>query len=218
VSFSERTPQPDLLPGILFLGEIAYELSHQRMLGFTAQRDTHSRDEFWVLSHPAVYTQGTSCNAQPRDFDQSIPVVKTDRGGQITYHGPGQLIIYLLLDIKRLGVGPKRLVRQIEQALIQLLKDEGVEAELRDGAPGVYVGQKKIAALGLRIRKGCTYHGLSLNIDMDLTPFGHIDPCGYAGLEVTQLSELGVKSTANQLSNRLIDHLIESIYFDTRSD
>jgi len=207
-----------LLPRVLFLGEVEYALSHQRMLGFTHTRDARSDDEFWVLSHPPVYTQGTSCVAQPRPSDQTIPVIKTDRGGQITYHGPGQLIIYLLLDIKRLGIGPKRLVRQIEAAIIDLLARYDVAAEVRAGAPGVYVHQQKIAALGLRIRNGRTYHGLSLNMDMDLTPFDQIDPCGYAGLQVTQLSALGVNVDSRMLANQLIDCLIESIYLSTAGD
>jgi len=205
-------------PRILFLGEVEYALSHQRMLGFTHTRDATTEDEFWVLSHPAVYTQGTSCVAQPRPSDSTIPVIKTDRGGQITYHGPGQLIVYLLLDIKRLGIGPKRLVRQIEAAIIDLLGQYEVVAEVRDGAPGVYVDQQKIAALGLRIRNGRTYHGLSLNIDMDLRPFDNIDPCGYAGLQVTQLSTLGINVDHLTLAHQLTDCLIESIYSSTAGD
>lgn len=207
-----------VFPRVLFLGEVEYALSHQRMLGFTHSRDASSKDEFWVLSHPAVYTQGTSCVAQPRPSDHTIPVIKTDRGGQITYHGPGQLIIYLLLDIKRLGIGPKRLVRQIEAAIIDFLARYDVVANVRDGAPGVYVNNQKIAALGLRIRNGCTYHGLSLNINMDLTPFDHIDPCGYAGLQVTQLSALGVNVDRRMLTDQLIDCLIESIYLSIAGD
>ena len=210
--------EPDLLPRILLLGEVDYALSHAQMLAFTSTRDDHTRDEFWVLSHPPVYTQGTSCDAQPRPSDTDIPLVKTDRGGQITYHGPGQLVIYLMLDIKRLGVGPKRLVRQIEQAIIQLLAMYHIQSGLRDGAPGVYVNSQKIAALGLRIRQGRTYHGLSLNIDMDLNPFTLIDPCGYAGLEVTQLSALGIRVSQTQIANQLIDCLIESIYCSTLAD
>lgn len=210
------------LPRVLLLGEIEYALSHAQMLAFTQARDRQTRDEFWVLSHPSVYTQGTSCNAQPRPSNTDIPLIKTDRGGQITYHGPGQLVIYLLLDIKRLGIGPKRLVRQIELAIIRLLSVYQIQSGTRDGAPGVYVDTKKIAALGLRIRQGRSYHGLSLNIDMDLTPFELIDPCGYAGLEVTQLSEQGVECTdANSeinIANQLIDCLIEAIYFSTPTD
>lgn len=188
------------------------------MLAFTNARDQGTRDEFWVLSHLPVYTQGTSCDAQPRASNSDIPLLKTDRGGQITYHGPGQLVIYLLLDIKRLGVGPKRLVRQIEQAIIKLLNSLEITAATRDGAPGVYVDSKKIAALGLRIRQGRTYHGLSLNVNMDLQPFEWIDPCGYAGLEVTQLSEQGVHVSESNVANQLIDCLIEAIYLPTAED
>lgn len=205
-------------PRILLLGELEYALSHAQMLSFTNARDAQSRDEFWVLSHPPVYTQGTSCKAQPRRSNVDIPLIKTDRGGQITYHGPGQLVIYLMLDIKRLGMGPKGLVRKIEQAIIKLLSLYQIEASTRAGAPGVYVNSKKIAALGLRIRQGRTYHGLSLNVDMDLKPFELIDPCGYAGLEITQLRELGVEAGETDIANQLIDCLIEAIYSPTSVD
>ncbi len=144
--------------------------------------------------------------------EMAIPVVKTDRGGQITYHGPGQLIIYLLLDIKRLGLGPKRLVKRIESAIVALLGQLGIKSAIRDGAPGVYVADEKIAALGLRIRKGACYHGLSLNIDMDLSPFDRIDPCGYAGLKVTQIAAQGVDLPQIQIRDQMLDCLIESIY------
>jgi len=182
------------------------------MKQFTTFRNANTRDEFWVLSHPAVYTQGTSCNAMPLASDTAIPVVKTDRGGQITYHGPGQLILYLLLDIKRLGMGPKRLVSSIESALITLLAQLSIDAETRKGAPGVYVSDEKIAALGLRIRQGACYHGLALNIDMDLSPFERIDPCGYADLKVTQVSAQGVTCSQAQVTDQLINCLIDAIY------
>jgi len=199
-------------PRILFLGEVDYLDSFSWMKQFTAARNTETSDEFWVLSHPAVYTQGTSCDSQPLASATAIPVVKTDRGGQITYHGPGQLIIYLLLDIKRLAIGPKRLVSSIESAIITLLANLGINAATRKGAPGVYVSDEKIAALGLRIRKGACYHGLSLNINMDLSPFERIDPCGYVGLKVTQLSSQGVSLSEAQIADQLIDCLIDAIY------
>lgn len=199
-------------PRILFLGEVNYLDSFVWMKQFTAERDADTRDEFWVLSHPAVFTQGTSCEASPLNSGADIPLVKTDRGGQITYHGPGQLIVYLLLDIKRLGIGPKRLVSRIEQALIELLDQLGICAGTRTGAPGVYVAGEKIAALGLRIRQGACYHGLSLNVDMDLSPFERIDPCGYAGLKVTQLLAQGVHSSQSKITDQLIDCLTDSIY------
>lgn len=204
-------------PRILFLGEVDYLDSLGWMKAFTDSRVPETRDEFWVLYHAPVYTQGTSCDAFPLESALDIPVVKTDRGGQITYHGPGQLIIYLLLDIKRLNIGPKRLVSSIESAIINLLAQLGVDAGTRQGAPGVYVSDAKIAALGLRIRQGACYHGLSLNIDMDLSPFDHIDPCGYAGLKVTQLSDLGVELSPQKITDQLIDCLIEAIYSATFS-
>lgn len=199
-------------PRILFLGEVDYLDSFEWMKQFTAERNADTRDEFWVLSHPAVFTQGTSCKALPLNSGADIPLVKTDRGGQITYHGPGQLIVYLLLDIKRLGIGPKRLVSRIERAIIKLLDQLGVCAKTRTGAPGVYVSGEKIAALGLRIRQGACYHGLSLNVDMDLSPFERIDPCGYAGLKVTQLLAQGVRSSQSNITDQLIDCLTDSIY------
>ncbi len=207
-----------MCPRILFLGEVDYLDSLSRMQRFTALRNRQTWDEFWILSHPPVYTQGTSCDDLPVNSPELIPVVKTDRGGQITYHGPGQLIVYLLLDIKRLGMGPKRLVSSIESAVISLLDKYGVNASTHKGAPGVYVSDEKIAALGLRIRQGACYHGLSLNINMDLAPFEHIDPCGYAGLKVTQLSVLGVDASVEQITDQLIDCLIESIYLNTAAE
>ncbi|MEE9446868.1 MAG: lipoyl(octanoyl) transferase LipB, partial [Arenicellales bacterium] len=162
--------------------------------------------------------QGTSCDALPAPPFDMIPVVKSDRGGQITYHGKGQLIIYLLLDIKRLGIGPKKLVKRIERALMALLAKHKIVANTRPGAPGVYVDARKIAALGLRIKRGMTYHGLSLNIDMDLAPFNGIDPCGYAGLEVTQLADLLDKVQPKHITDQLIDCLIASIYSSTEGE
>lgn len=205
-------------PRILFLGEVEYLDSFESMQAFTSARDTHSADEFWILSHSPVYTQGTSCDAQPLYGRMSIPVVKSDRGGQITYHGPGQLIIYLLLDIKRLGIGPKRLVSSIEAAIINLLASYDIRAKTRQGAPGVYVSGSKIAALGLRVRRGACYHGLSLNVDMDLTPFDRIDPCGYQGLEVTDMSSLGVNVEPEKIVNQLVGGLIDEIYSSTTGD
>ena len=205
-------------PRILFLGEVDYLDSFAWMKQFTDTRGAGTLDEFWVLNHPAVFTQGTSCDAQPMTNEGTIPVVKTDRGGQITYHGPGQLIIYLLLDIKRLGIGPKRLVSGIESAIIALLGKLGITAVTRRGAPGVYVSGEKIAALGLRIRKGACYHGLSLNIDMDLSPFERIDPCGYAGLKVTQIAAQKDGISPSQITDQLIDCLIDSIYSPIASE
>ncbi len=175
------------------LGLCHYQPVWEDMQEFTRLRpaDAGTADEIWLLQHHPVFTQGTSCRASPRTTPQhqggEIPLVHTDRGGQITYHGPGQLIAYLLLNLKRRGLGPKTLVAQIEQVVIDLLAGYGVTASRNPGAPGVYVKRAKIAALGLRITRGCCFHGLSLNVDMDLRPYQVIDPCGYPDLAVTQL-------------------------------
>jgi lipoyl(octanoyl) transferase len=160
------------------------------MQTFTAQRTADTADEIWLCQHPPVFTQGLAGKPEHLLRDIGIPVVKIDRGGQITYHGPGQLVAYLLLDLKRRKLGVKALVQRIEAALIALLGEYGIAAERRAGAPGVYVDGAKIAALGLKIKNGCSYHGLSLNVAMDLAPFSAINPCGYESLAVTQLSEL----------------------------
>jgi lipoyl(octanoyl) transferase len=179
------------------------------MQEFTAQRGADTTDEIWVLQHPPVYTLGIAGKAEhlPR-ADNGIPVVKIDRGGQITYHGPGQVVIYLLLDMRRRGLSVRPLVRLMERAVIDLLAEHGITAQGRVAAPGVYVGEAKIAALGLRIKNGCCYHGLALNVDMDLSPFHAINPCGYAGLEVTQLRNLGIGDTPELAGAKLIRHLL----------
>jgi lipoyl(octanoyl) transferase len=160
------------------------------MQDFVARRTLDTPDEIWVLQHEPVFTQGQTGKPEHILADIGIPVVQTDRGGQVTYHGPGQLVVYFLLDVRRRGLGARHLVDLIEQSVVQLLAESGIAASLRKGAPGVYVDDRKIAALGLRIRRGSSYHGLSLNIDMDLTPFRAINPCGYAGLEPVQLADL----------------------------
>jgi len=167
-----------------------YAAIQQKMQQFVDNRRLDAADEVWLLQHCRVFTQGI--NGQPEHLLNAgdIAVVQSDRGGQITYHGPGQLVCYLLLDLRRRGVGIKRLVQTIEQAVINLLADYGLAAERRCGAPGIYLGGAKIASLGLRVRRGCSYHGLSLNVDMDLEPFDRINPCGYPGLAVTQLSDV----------------------------
>ncbi len=179
------------------------------MQAFTAQRHAGTPDEIWVLQHPPVYTLGIAGKAEhlPRAAN-GIPVVKIDRGGQITYHGPGQVVIYLLLDMRRRAITVRPLVRMMEQAVIDLLAEYGTAAQGRIAAPGVYVGEAKIAALGLRISKGCCYHGLALNVDMDLTPFHAINPCGYPGLEVTQMRDLGIADTPELVAAKLTQHLL----------
>ena len=161
------------------------------MQAFTDQRDPDTQDELWLLEHPKVYTLGQAGRTEHVLDAGDIPVIKVDRGGQVTYHAPGQLVAYLLLDLRRAGLGIKRLVHLLEQAVIDLLANQGVDSAARPDAPGVYVGGAKIAALGLRVRRGCSFHGLALNVDMDLEPFTRINPCGYPGLEVTSIAELG---------------------------
>jgi lipoyl(octanoyl) transferase len=191
------------------LGTAEYEPTWRAMQSYTAARDASSPDEIWLLQHPPVYTLGVAGRAAhlPRGRDD-IPVVRIDRGGQITYHGPGQLVAYALLDMKRSGLTVRPLVRLLERAVIDLLEEYGISAAGRAEAPGVYVGDAKLAALGLRITRGCCYHGLALNVDMDLSPFHAIDPCGYPGLSVTQLRDLGVTDSIDVVGERLADHLV----------
>lgn len=189
------------------LGLVEYEPTVAAMEAFTAQRGAGTPDEIWFLEHPAVYTQGLAGKPEHLLQATEIPVVKTERGGQITYHGPGQLVVYLLLDVKRLGLGVRDLVRRMEQSIIDLLAEHGIEASGRVDAPGVYVGQAKIASLGLRIKNGCCYHGLALNVDMDLAPFGSINPCGYANLAMTQMKDQGVALPVDEVARQLQRHL-----------
>lgn len=185
------------------------------MIAFTAARGADTADELWVCEHPPVFTLGLAGKASHLLTDIGIPLIKIDRGGQITYHGPGQVVIYLLLDLTRRDIGIRDLVTRVEQAVIDLLAENGVGARRLDGAPGVYVDQDagiaksvaKIAALGLRVRKNGCYHGLSLNVDMDLSPFSAINPCGYAGMAVTQTRDLGVGLTPAQAAESLVRHL-----------
>ena len=172
------------------LGLCEYQASWDDMRAYTLDRDQNSPDQLWYLQHPPVYTLGLNGKRHHLINKTDIPVIPVDRGGQITYHGPGQLVVYLLIDLDRLNIGIKDLVDMIEQAIIDYLGDLGIEAERMAGAPGIYVKGAKIAALGLRVKKGRSYHGLSFNIDMDLSPFSNINPCGYEGMPVTQLADL----------------------------
>jgi lipoyl(octanoyl) transferase len=194
-------------PRLHKLGRVDYREAFRAMRTFTDARDATTPDEIWLLEHPPVYTMGLKGGAAVRPAIAGIEVVPTDRGGDLTYHGPGQLVAYLLLDLRRLGIGPKELVRRIEQAIIDVLAGYAVGATRRASAPGVYVGERKIASLGLRIRNNASYHGLALNVDMDLTPFTHIDPCGYHGLEVTQLRDLGIRPGMVAVTDALCGHL-----------
>ena len=177
------------------LGLTDYASAWHDMQAFTDNRDANTPDELWFLEHPPVFTLGRNGKQEYLHDTGDIPVVKVDRGGQVTYHGPGQLVAYTLLNIKRRQLGVQSLVRLLEQSVIDLLSDYSLHAQRREQAPGVYIDSRKVAALGLRIRKGCSFHGLSLNVDMDLSPFAMIDPCGYSGLEVTQLRDLGIDAT-----------------------
>lgn len=188
------------------LGHRAYVNTWQAMQDFTARRDANTPDELWLVEHPPVYTLGRNAKHQPLRAN-GIPVVPTDRGGDITYHGPGQAVVYALIDLARRGMGVKALVQALEQAVIDLLAAAGVRGERRPGAPGVYVDGRKIAALGLRVKQGRSYHGLALNADMDLSPFADIAPCGYAGLEVTQLCDLGLAYDVARAGAALCGHL-----------
>lgn len=189
------------------LGFVDYEPTWQSMQVFTDQRQADTPDELWCLEHPPVYTLGLAGKPEHLIMPSSIPVVKCDRGGQVTYHGPGQLVVYLLIDFKRMGIGVRELVRRIEQSVIDLLAELGITAYGDVNAPGVYVAGEKIASLGLRIKNGAVYHGLSLNVDMDLKPFEWINPCGYAGLKVTQLKDQGAALSVAETAARLLPHL-----------
>ena len=161
------------------------------MRAYTLARDAGSADEIWFVEHPPVFTQGQAGKAEHLLMPGDIPVVQSDRGGQVTYHGPGQLVVYFMLDLQRLGYGIRSLVTRLETAIVETLAGYAISAYPRRDAPGVYVDGKKIASLGLRVRNGCCYHGIAINVSMDLSPFARINPCGYAGLEMTQLSALG---------------------------
>jgi len=189
------------------LGRTDYETTWRAMQSFTSTRTPETRDEIWLTEHPPVYTLGLAGRREHLLRDNGIPALKVDRGGQITYHGPGQLVAYLLFDLKRRGMGIRAMVRSIEASIVEWLDSMGISAYGKPAAPGVYVmlagTEAKIAALGLKVSKGCTYHGLALNVAMDLAPFADIDPCGFKGLVVTQLSDLGVVRTVEQAGAEL---------------
>ena len=195
------------------LGRVDYARTAAAMRDFTERRDAHTLDELWLLEHPPVYTLGLKAHAKSFASD-GIPVIPTDRGGDVTYHGPGQPVVYVLMDLTRRGWGIRRLVTAIEQAVIDLLADYGVAAARRTGAPGVYVENRKIAALGLRVRRGATYHGVALNVRMDLAPFAAIDPCGYPGLAVTQLSDWA-QANPSEVGPQLQQRLVAACGYDT---
>ncbi len=196
---------------IINLGLQDYTQTWNAMKNFTQARDIETEDELWVVEHPSVFTQGLSGKDEHVLINSEIPIVRTDRGGQITYHGPGQLIVYCLIDLKRLGIGVKKMVSLIEVSIMDLLAKHQIESHIKTGAPGVYVDGAKIAALGLKIKNGRTYHGLSLNVAMELSAFAQINPCGYKGLKVTQMCDLtdniSLESIANELTQILSNHV-----------
>lgn len=196
------------------LGEQPYLDIWHGMKDFTRNRSECTRDEIWLLQHPPVFTLGQAGREEHLLSPGDIPVVKTDRGGQVTYHGPGQLIAYLMIDLKRKKIGVRELVNGIETSVINLLATYGVEGLTKKGAPGVYVDGAKIAALGLRISKGCSYHGLSLNVNMDLTPFSQINPCGYEGLAVTDLKTLDIPAPMESVADTLSELLMGEFGYD----
>lgn len=190
------------------LGMVDYAPALEAMRAFTAGRGADTPDEIWLLQHPPVYTLGQA--GKPEHLLQNpaaIPLVHIDRGGQITYHGPGQLVAYLLLDLHRRRLKVRELVHLMEQAIIDTLAEYGLDATRKDGAPGVYVAGDKIAALGLRVRNGCSYHGLAINVDADLAPFGWINPCGYEGLKTIRMKDFGIEADVEQVGERLLAHL-----------
>jgi len=189
------------------LGRQDYEPLWREMQRFTAERGAATQDELWFTEHPSVYTLGLNASKEHLLDPGEIPVVQVDRGGQVTYHGPGQLMIYPLLDLKRAGLGVRDLVTALERCVIDLLDEFGFEAIARQDAPGVYVDARKIASVGLRIRRGASYHGMALNIDVDLEPFSRINPCGFSDLEVTDLRTLGVEQDREEIQDKVEKHL-----------
>lgn len=211
------TEQQELMPAlkVCYLGQVPYEETWQRMQEYTNVRTSDDADQIWILEHPPVFTQGLAGKEEHLLAPGDIPVVQVDRGGQVTFHGPGQLVVYLLLDVKRLGTGVRQLVTLMETAVVESLKQAGVDAYPKPDAPGVYVqieGEEcKIASLGLRIRRGCSFHGLAFNLDMDTSPFLRINPCGYQGLRMTQLKEVAPQVTPEQATQWVLNHLIEGL-------
>jgi lipoyl(octanoyl) transferase len=198
------------------LGRQDYEPLWRAMQRLTDTRDATTGDEIWFTEHPPVFTLGLNAKREHLLAPGDIPVVQIDRGGQVTYHGPGQLMVYPLLDIRRAGIGVRPLVTALERAVIDLAADYGIQAACHADAPGVYVRGRKLASVGLRIRRGASYHGMALNVDADLEPFSRINPCGYAGLEVTSLATLGVGEASTGVRSRLLGHLLARLGFDGR--
>ncbi len=206
-------PPADLV--IKRLGLVEYEPTWRAMQTFTDRRDAQTADEIWLLQHPPVYTLGLNGSPEHLLAPADIPVINIDRGGQVTYHGPGQLVVYPMIDLRRQSLGVRELVSALEQSVIDLAANHGIDAQARADAPGVYVAGRKLASLGLRIRRGCSYHGLAFNIDMDLEPFSRINPCGFEDLEVTQLKDLGGPADLERVATELEKYLLKNLKYAT---
>lgn len=193
------------------LGVISYETTWERMKEFTQVRSKEDQDEIWLLEHPSLFTQGQAGKEEHLLAPGDIPVIQVDRGGQVTYHGPGQLVAYVLIDLKRLGIGVRDLVTVLENAIVETLKLNNIDAYAKPDAPGVYVDGKKIASLGLRVRRGCSFHGLALNVDMDLSPFNRINPCGYQGLQMVDMARLSSQVDFSNVKVQLANQLAEQL-------
>ncbi|HEV8332108.1 MAG TPA: lipoyl(octanoyl) transferase LipB [Steroidobacteraceae bacterium] len=198
-------------PLLRWLGRAEYEPTWRAMQSFTEQRGPQTRDEIWFLEHPPVFTLGMNAAREHVLAPGDIPLVQIDRGGQVTYHGPGQLVVYPLLDVRRHALGVRQLVMALENAIIALLASWNIAATAKRDAPGIYVDGRKLASIGLRIRRGCSYHGLAFNVAMDLEPFRRINPCGYRGLEVTDLRTLGVSLELHSVAELLAPHLLSAL-------
>lgn len=205
-------------PLLKYLGEAAYQPTWREMQRFTDERDDHTRDEIWFLEHPPVFTLGLNGKPEHVLAAGEIPVVQIDRGGQVTYHGPGQLVVYPLIDLRRFKLGVRDLVMALEKAVINTAATWGVTAVAKREAPGVYVDGRKLASIGLRIRRGCTYHGLAFNVAMDLEPFQRINPCGYQGLQVVDLATLGVQQSLVQVAQVLAPQLLAALGLPTQTE
>ncbi|HWH42943.1 MAG TPA: lipoyl(octanoyl) transferase LipB [Usitatibacter sp.] len=211
MSATARVVAGTAAPLVRNLGLVAYEPTWRAMQAFNQARDEEARDQLWLLQHPPVFTLGLAGRREHVLAPGEIPVVATDRGGQVTYHGPGQAVAYVLLDLRRRALGVRELVRRLEDGLVATLAAYGIAGHRRAGMPGVYVEDAKIAAIGLRVARGCSYHGVALNVDMDLEPFTRIDPCGYPGLAATQMAAHGVRASIGAVQQRLAADLTEAL-------
>jgi lipoyl(octanoyl) transferase len=203
-------------PVLRHLGRVDYEPTWRAMQRFTDTRGCDSADEIWFLEHAPIFTLGMNASRAHLIAPGDIPVLQIDRGGQVTYHGPGQLVVYALIDLKRAGLSVRALVSALEASVVSYAAELGIHAAPRRNAPGVYVAERKLASLGIRIRRGASYHGLALNVDMDLEPFGRIHPCGYAGLQMTQLADLGGPASVAVVAQKFAPHLLAALFADVK--